>query len=81
MGVFSWTVYNNGDQPADVSIMFTWQNGIGAKKDKEGGRWNEAFQSEPREGVDVKTSGVLLHDDQSSLPLTFAVAAAQKVNV
>ena len=34
VGVFVWDVYNNGNEAADVSIMFTWKNGTGTSSDK-----------------------------------------------
>ncbi|XP_022092743.1 non-lysosomal glucosylceramidase-like [Acanthaster planci] len=78
VGVFVWEVDNHASTPVDVSIMFTWQNGIGAPSDKNGSRWNEGFCNKDTEG---SCEGVLLHDDKSSMRCTMAVAAANQEGV
>jgi non-lysosomal glucosylceramidase len=42
--VFEWTVENTESSPADVSLMFTWQNGMGIDNDSAGGHWNSSFK-------------------------------------
>lgn len=69
VGVFVWDVYNNGSEPADVSIMFTWKNGTGTSSDKKGGRWNTGFSS-------ASTSGVMFHDGHPTQPCTMCISAA-----
>lgn len=76
VGVFIWEVENNSEEPVDVSIMFTLQNGTGTKGDRSGGHWNEPFAlQDGRERV----AGVLLHHCTPVNPFTFAVAAREKV--
>ncbi|XP_072167207.1 non-lysosomal glucosylceramidase-like [Diadema setosum] len=74
VGVFVWDVYNNGSEAADVSLMFTWQNGTGESEDKKGGRWNTGFSS-------ASTSGVMFHDGHPTQPCTVCIAAACKDGV
>ncbi|XP_072050997.1 non-lysosomal glucosylceramidase-like [Amphiura filiformis] len=81
VGVFVWKVFNHNSEPVDVSIMFTWQNGTGGKDDRTGGRWNEPFNTQAEKEGDSELSGVLLHDNQSDQPCTFAVAATAKDGV
>ena len=49
-GVFAWTVENTGAEPAMVSLMMTFQNGIGAQNDLDGGHLNRRFHLESEEG-------------------------------
>ena len=51
VGVFAWTVENTGEGPAAVSLMFTFQNGIGTQNDLEGGHVNRRFREGPIVGV------------------------------
>ncbi|XP_038074179.1 non-lysosomal glucosylceramidase-like [Patiria miniata] len=82
VGVFVWEVHNHAQTPVDVSIMFTWQNGIGADSDKNGGRWNEAFCNEGTEGsTEDSVIGVLLHDEAPSMGCTMAISAASQEGV
>ncbi|EWM29848.1 beta- gba2 type family protein [Nannochloropsis gaditana] len=53
--VFEWTVENLGASAADVSIMFSFQNGLGTSSDGAGGHFNRRFSvhrqdSSPRGG-------------------------------
>ncbi|XP_033108066.1 non-lysosomal glucosylceramidase-like [Anneissia japonica] len=75
-GVFVWEVHNYSDQPLDVSIMFTFQNGTGQPSDKLGGRWNEPFLTRKTSEVHTTVSGVLLHDSHTTMGCTMAVSAA-----
>lgn len=34
LGVFLWDIYNEGGEAVEVSIMFTWLNGMAKKTDK-----------------------------------------------
>ncbi|XP_072216090.1 non-lysosomal glucosylceramidase [Excalfactoria chinensis] len=75
VGVFIWEVENSSDEPVDVSIMFTLQNGTGTKGDGSGGHWNEPFALQ--DGGE-RVAGVLLHHCTPVNPFTFAVAAREK---
>ena len=65
--VFEWTVENLGPAPAEVSLLFTFQNGTGAPQDKAGGHYNRPFVVLPEEGEGKKPSvvGVQLHHAQA----------------
>lgn len=43
---FVWTVQNVSDEPLEVSLLFSFQNGDGGPGDAGGGHRNEAFDSE-----------------------------------
>ena len=43
--VFVWTVENTSNEPLDVSILFTFQNGDGGPEDAAGGHFNKVFDS------------------------------------
>jgi len=49
-GVFAWTVENTGAEPATVSLMLTFQNGIGAPNDLAGGHVNRRFRLDAEGG-------------------------------
>ncbi len=42
-GVFVWTIENTGSVEAEVSLMFTFQNGMGGPSDYNGGHTNTPF--------------------------------------
>jgi beta-glucosidase 2, glycosyl-hydrolase family 116 N-term len=44
VAVFVWTVKNTGTAAADVSLMFTFQNGSGSENDSAGGHSNRPFK-------------------------------------
>uniref|UniRef100_A0A8B9EG97 Non-lysosomal glucosylceramidase n=1 Tax=Anser cygnoides TaxID=8845 RepID=A0A8B9EG97_ANSCY len=75
VAVFIWEVENGNEEPVEVSIMFSMQNGMGAKEDKSGGHWNEPFALQ--EGGE-RVAGVLLHHCTPTNPFTLAVAAREK---
>ncbi|XP_071795230.1 non-lysosomal glucosylceramidase-like [Asterias amurensis] len=76
VGVFVWEIHNHGNTPVDVSIMFTWQNGIGTSCDKKGGRWNEPFHTEDADN-ECSMQGILLHNsEQSSMRCTMGISAS-----
>jgi non-lysosomal glucosylceramidase len=83
-GVFIWTVENTGAEAAEVSLMFSFQNGTGTTNDLAGGHSNKAFSLPMADGV------ALNHIHRQPLtapqkkgkapeviedPLTFAIAA------
>uniref|UniRef100_A0ACB8EPJ1 Non-lysosomal glucosylceramidase n=2 Tax=Sphaerodactylus townsendi TaxID=933632 RepID=A0ACB8EPJ1_9SAUR len=76
VGAFVWEVENNGSEDLEVSIMFTFQNGMEAKEDRAGGHWNEPFSQE-RDGCCVR--GVLLHHCLPVNSYTLAISAREKV--
>jgi len=54
--VFVWTVENVSDEPQDVSMMFSFQNGDGGPGDSSGGHRNSAFTTAP-ESNQAATAG------------------------
>ena len=77
MTAFIWTVENNGSDDLDISITFSFKNGQGSKKDKEGGVWTEPFQSDS-EGRDV--AGVLINQSFRDMKCVYALSGAKKVS-
>ncbi|XP_074389177.1 non-lysosomal glucosylceramidase-like [Zonotrichia albicollis] len=75
VGVFIWEVENGRDEDVEVSIMFSLQNGLGAKEAASGGHWNEPFTFH-RDGQRV--AGVLLHHCPPVNPFTLAISAREK---
>ncbi|XP_032941575.1 non-lysosomal glucosylceramidase-like [Catharus ustulatus] len=75
VGVFIWEVENGRDEDVEVSIMFSLQNGTGAKEDRRGGHWNEPFTFQ-KDGERV--AGVLLHHCPAVNPFTLAISAREK---
>lgn len=59
VAVFEWQVENTWDTPAEISLMFTWQNGMGSGNDNAGGHWNTPFKENLPNGDAVV--GVQLH--------------------
>jgi non-lysosomal glucosylceramidase len=51
VGHFLWRIENSGRDEADVSLMFSWQNGMGTANDQAGGHSNRAFHV-PIDGAD-----------------------------
>lgn len=59
-------VENLGPAPAEVSLLFTFQNGTGAPQDKAGGHYNRPFVVLPEEGgAKPSVVGVQLHHAQA----------------
>ena len=94
-GVFAWTVENTGAEPATVSLMMTFQNGIGVQNDLDGGHVNRRFRQEAEGGAVVGVSLVHAYR-QNGLrapgqrevptarykdPLTFAIAARERPGI
>ncbi|NXE71625.1 GBA2 glucosylceramidase, partial [Calcarius ornatus] len=75
VGVFVWEVENGRDEDVEVSIMFSLQNGPGAKEAASGGHWNEPFTFH-KDGQRV--AGVLLHHCPPVNPFTLAISAREK---
>ncbi|XP_054842573.1 non-lysosomal glucosylceramidase [Eublepharis macularius] len=75
VGVFVWEVENNSGEELDVSIMFTFRNGMETKDDRAGGHWNEPFSLE-RGGHCVR--GVMLHHCLPVNAYTLAISAREK---
>ncbi|XP_063152023.1 non-lysosomal glucosylceramidase isoform X2 [Candoia aspera] len=78
VGVFVWEVENESTEEVEVSIMFTFQNGMETKEDRQGGHWNEPFSME-KEGCRVH--GVMLHHVAPVNPYTLAISAREKAGV
>lgn len=77
MATFVWTAENNGTEPLDVSIMFTFKNGRGVKDDGNGGCHNHRFE-EASEGRRV--SGVSINHNIQDMKCTYCVGGAHKVS-
>lgn len=78
VGVFVWDIYNEGDEALEVSIMFTWLNGMARKTDKCGGRWNESFKAE---GKKAAVHGVKLHKAHDAMNCTMGISAVEREGV
>ena len=62
--VFVWTVENVSDQPLDVSMMFTFQNGDGGPGDSSGGHRNSAFTTAPESNQAVTGAGAAAAEEK-----------------
>lgn len=57
--VFEWTIENTSTKESSVSLMFTFQNGMGLENDGAGGHWNTLFSS--KSDAKQKAVGIALH--------------------
>lgn len=78
MATFIWTAENNGTEPLDVSIMFTFKNGRGVKDDGNGGCHNHVFD-ENSEGRQV--SGVSINHNIQDMKCTYCIGGVHKVGL
>ncbi|TYJ03729.1 hypothetical protein E1A91_A12G047700v1 [Gossypium mustelinum] len=73
VSAFTFTLYNNGNTNAEVTLLFTWANSVGGVSGFSGHHSNSKIMM--KDGV----HGVLLHhmtaDEQP--PVTFAIAAQE----
>ncbi|CAH9081671.1 unnamed protein product [Cuscuta epithymum] len=71
--VFTFTVSNLGQTPADVTLLFTWANSVGGGSGYSGQHFNSKFRMEDG------TRGILLHHlTASGQPsVTFSIAAEE----
>jgi hypothetical protein len=80
VAIFEWTIHNLGlagsPLPLDVTISFSFQNGVARGTDKHGGHVNILF-TQPCRDIEAAAGVVLAHNDP--LPLSLAVAAARVV--
>lgn len=76
VGVFVWEVENSSGEEVEVSITFTFRNGMEMKEDCAGGHWNEPFRLEKDGGC---VQGVMLHHCLPVNPYTLAISAWEKV--
>lgn len=60
VGVFVWTIENAGRVDADVSLMFSFQNGTGGPNDRSGGHSNQPFSLPLDPGSPGELAGVAL---------------------
>jgi len=95
VGVFEWSIENLGASVAEVSVMFSFQNGTGVSGDKAGGHYNRRFDvfcDGEEEGSEEEAAaaaaavvGVHLHHQQEGVrsedKLTFALAADARSGV
>lgn len=78
MATFIWTAENDGTEPLDVSIMFTFKNGRGVKDDGNGGCHNHVFD-ENSEGRQV--SGVSINHNIQDMKCTYCIGGVHKVGL
>ncbi|WOK96527.1 non-lysosomal glucosylceramidase [Canna indica] len=73
VAVFTFTLMNSGQTPAEVTLLFTWANSVGGKSELSGNHSNSKMMS--KNGV----HGVLLHHRTANrqTPVTFAIAAQE----
>ncbi|KAL9813795.1 putative glucosylceramidase [Arabidopsis thaliana] len=71
VSVFTFTLHNLGNTPADVTLLFTWANSVGGDSEFSGGHYNSKITM--NDGV----QGVLLHHKTANgLPLlSYAISA------
>jgi non-lysosomal glucosylceramidase len=64
IGVFTWSIENLSSKPATISLMFTFQNGIGVPNDLAGGHYNQPFRIKKKDelGVEHEVIGVTLRN-------------------
>ncbi|KAH3838447.1 non-lysosomal glucosylceramidase-like [Dreissena polymorpha] len=75
MTAFVWDVENEGNDDLEVAITFSFKNGVGSKKDYQGGCYTESFKG------DGSVSGVMIHQKFHDMTCTYAVSAAEKEGV
>lgn len=69
--VFIWEVENTGKEDAEISLMFSFQNGTGLENDSAGGHFNQPFKLPMASGVELRhihrqIKARLLQDDKST---------------
>jgi non-lysosomal glucosylceramidase len=83
VAVFAWKLENNGQESAEVSLMFSFQNGTGTANDAYGGHGNAPFTRPMAEGVSLRhihrqpKTVISKRDSPAEIiedPLTFAIA-------
>ncbi|XP_044480354.1 non-lysosomal glucosylceramidase-like isoform X3 [Mangifera indica] len=77
VSVFTFTLSNSGQTPADVTLLFTWANSVGGASALSGDHFNSKMMT--KGGV----HGVTLHHKTANgrPPITFAIAAKETSNV
>ncbi len=88
--VFSWRVENTGQEDAEISLMFSFQNGTGTANDSAGGHANSQFSLPMAGGVSLhhvhrqpktELTGKGQPVETIEDPLTFAIAARKTTGV
>lgn len=78
VGLFSWTVENNGHEDIEVSIMFTWQSGSSTNDFKLDSVSSQSFE---HSAYEAKISGVNISQTLNKMPLDYCVAAKSNVRI
>eukprot|EP01116_Phalansterium_solitarium_P013610 TRINITY_DN31003_c0_g1_i1.p1 TRINITY_DN31003_c0_g1~~TRINITY_DN31003_c0_g1_i1.p1 ORF type:complete len:883 (-),score=23.37 TRINITY_DN31003_c0_g1_i1:80-2728(-) len=83
---FVWTVENFGATEADVSIMFSFQNGMGTQQDSAGGHANQPFHLGNATGIILnhkfeQSCKILGKDTVFQDPLSFCIAVGSNSDV
>jgi non-lysosomal glucosylceramidase len=88
VGVFAWTVENTGETDADISLMFSFQNGTGKENDILGGHSNRPIRSQNLVGVELQHVHRLARPGKKGSektyfedPLTFAIGVKAEKDV
>ena len=68
--MFVFNVENNSEKDLRVGITFTFKNGTGSKKDRQGGVWTEPFNK-------PNSKGVIIHQQIKNQTLNYCIAAKQ----
>lgn len=78
--VFVWTVVNKNSEPIDLSLTFTFKNGIGCKEtDNAGGCWTETFTNNQD---DITVKGVSIHQIfRETMPCSYNIAATESESI
>ena len=94
-GIFVWNVENKTEEDLELSIMFSFQNGMGTENDMKGGHSNEYFKLETKKGEihgiklnhvhrlkkPLKKNQKLKNQEIFEDPLTYAIAALEDSDV
>ncbi|KAL8114790.1 hypothetical protein AgCh_021594 [Apium graveolens] len=77
VAAFTFSLSNSGKTPADVTLLFTWENSVGGVSGISGHHFNSKIME--KDGV----RGVLLHHMSADglPPVTFAIAAEKTTEV
>ncbi|XP_075215795.1 non-lysosomal glucosylceramidase [Lycorma delicatula] len=77
-GVFIWDIENSGSDDLDVSITFTFKNGVGTSNDSKGNCNSEFFDlTEDNQTV----SGIVMNQNIYKLSCAYTLAALQKEGI
>ncbi|CAL1530739.1 unnamed protein product [Lymnaea stagnalis] len=73
VAAFIWNIQNDGDEDLEVSITFTFKNGLGTKEDRAGGVWSEGFKCDC--DGDDEAIGAVIHQQFKDMKCSYGIAA------